>query len=62
MNVLFYVNKYVPAIAFCGIFFPTSNCQCSLFSKKNPIIRILCISEWLAAPFNPDKWSSTVIS
>jgi len=26
----------------------TSNCQCSLFKKKNPIIRISCISGWLA--------------
>jgi len=39
----------------------TSNCQCSLFSKKNPIIRIFCISEWLATTINPDKWSSTVM-
>jgi len=41
-------------------FFFTSNCQCSLFSKKNPIIRIFCISGWLAVPINPDKWSSVV--
>ena len=26
----------------------TSNCQCSLFSKINPIIWILCKSGWLA--------------
>jgi hypothetical protein len=39
----------------------TSNCQGSLFSKKNPIIRIFCISGWLAVPINPDKWSSTVL-
>ena len=38
----------------------TSNCQCSLFSKKNPSIRIFCISRWLAIPFNPDKRSSAV--
>jgi hypothetical protein len=37
-----------------------SNCQCSLLSKKNPIIRIFCISGLLAVPINPDKWSSTV--
>jgi hypothetical protein len=37
-----------------------SNCQCSQFSKKHPIIRIFCISEWLAVPVNPDKWSSAV--
>jgi hypothetical protein len=40
---------------------PTSNCQCSLFSKKNPIIRNFCISGWIAVPINPDKWSSTVL-
>jgi hypothetical protein len=38
----------------------TSNCQCNLFSKKNPIIRIFCISGWLAVPIKPDKWSLTV--
>jgi hypothetical protein len=38
----------------------TSNCQYSLFSKKNPFIQIFCISGCLAAPFNPNKWSSTV--
>ena len=37
-------------------FFPTSNSQFNLFAKKNPNIRIFCISGWLAAPFNPDKW------
>jgi hypothetical protein len=26
----------------------TSNCRCSLFWKKNPTIRIFCISGWLA--------------
>jgi hypothetical protein len=36
------------------------NCQFSLFSKKNPIIRIFCVSEWLVVTNNPDKWSSTV--
>ena len=40
----------------------TSNCQCSLFSNKNPIIRIFCMSGWLAVPINPDKRSSTVLS
>ena len=39
----------------------TSNCKSSLFSKKNPIIRIFCISGWLAVPINPDKWSSTAV-
>jgi hypothetical protein len=38
----------------------TSNCQCSIFSKKNPIIRILYISGWFTVPINHDKWSSTV--
>jgi len=33
------------------------NCQCSPFSKKNPIIRNFCISEWLAVPIIPDYWS-----
>ena len=40
----------------------TSNCQFSLFSKKNQIIRILCISGWLAVPINLDTWSSTVLT
>jgi hypothetical protein len=38
----------------------TSNCQCSLFSQKNPIIRIFCISGCFAVPINPDKCSYTV--
>ena len=42
--------------------FSIAYCQCSLFSKKNPIIRILCISGWLAVPINPDKCSSTVLT
>jgi hypothetical protein len=36
-----------------------SNCQFSLFSKKNPVIRMFCIAGWLAVPVIPDKWSST---
>ena len=40
----------------------TSNCQCSLFSEKNPIIRIFCISGRLAVPTNRNKWTSTVLS
>jgi len=32
-----------------------------LFSKKNPIIWIFCISVWLAVPINLDKRSSTVL-
>jgi len=39
----------------------TGNCRCCLFSKKNPIIRIFCISGWVAVPINPDKWSSAVL-
>ena len=38
----------------------TSSCQCSLLSKKNPIIQIFCVSGWLSVPINPDKRSSTV--
>ena len=37
----------------------TSTCQCSIFSKKNPIIRIFCISGWLVL-INPDKRLYTV--
>jgi hypothetical protein len=32
----------------------TSNCQYSLFSKKNPVIRIFYIFRRLAVPINPD--------
>ena len=38
----------------------TSKIKCSLFSKKNPIIRILYTSGWLAIPINRCKWRSTV--
>jgi len=38
----------------------TSNCQCSLFSKKNPINRIFCISGCLAVPVNHGKCRYTV--
>ena len=38
----------------------TSNCQCSLFSKRNPIMLIFCIFGWLPVPINPDKLSSAV--
>jgi hypothetical protein len=31
------------------------------FSKKNTMIRIFCISGWLAVPIIPDKWSSAVL-
>ena len=39
----------------------TSNCQCSLFPEKNPIIWIFWISGLLAIPINLDKWISTVV-
>jgi len=42
--------------------FPIYSCQRSLFSKKNPIIRIFCVSGWLVVPINPDKWSSTAFT
>jgi len=38
----------------------TSNCQYSLFSRNNPIIRIFYLSGWLSVPISPDQWSSTV--
>ena len=38
----------------------TPNCQCRLFSNKNTVIRIFCISGLFAVTVNPDKWSSTV--
>ena len=38
----------------------TAICQCSLCSKKNPIIRIFCIAGCLSVPLNPVKWSSAV--
>jgi hypothetical protein len=38
----------------------TSNCHCSLFAKKNPVIQIFFISRWLTIPVIPDKWSGTV--
>jgi hypothetical protein len=30
------------------------------FQRKNPHIRIFCISGWLAVAINPYKWSSIV--
>jgi len=38
----------------------TSSYQFSLLSKKNPIIRIFCISGWIGVPINPDKCRPTV--
>ena len=49
-----------PKTTVCKFFSPISNCQCRLFPKKNPTIRIFCISGWLVVPINPDNCSSTV--
>jgi hypothetical protein len=38
----------------------TSYSQYSLLSNIYPVIRIFCISSWLAASINPDKWISTL--
>ena len=56
------VSKYVAKNSPLKRLLSTSNCQCSLFSKKNPIIRIFCISGCVAVTINPGKWSSTVQS
>jgi hypothetical protein len=56
------VSKYVAKNSPLKRLLSTSNCQCSLFSKKNPIIRIFCISGCVAVTINPGKWSSTVLS
>ena len=37
-----------------------SNCQCSVFSKKNPVIRIFCISGCLATPIKTEQQPSTI--
>jgi len=47
-------------MAVCRILFSTSDYQFELFSEKNPIIRIFCITGWFAVPSNPSKWSATV--
>jgi hypothetical protein len=39
-----------PKTAGCRNLFSTSNCQCRLFSKKIPIIRIFRITGELAVP------------
>jgi hypothetical protein len=38
----------------------TSDCHCSLLSKKNKFFRIFCITGCLAVPINPDKWGYTI--
>jgi hypothetical protein len=60
MYMCIYIYIYVAWNSHLWKFFPTSDYQCSLFSKKNPVIRIFCISGWLLVPINPDKWSSAV--
>jgi len=32
------------------------------FSKKIPIIRVICVSGWLYVQINPDKWTSAVLT
>jgi hypothetical protein len=54
-------SKYLHAGTRCISNSRTSNCQSSQFPKKNPIIRIFCVSRCLAVPLNPDKWNSTVL-
>ena len=39
----------------------TSYCQCSLFSKKNPLIQIFCMSGLLAIKFNLYQLISAVL-
>jgi hypothetical protein len=57
-----YVNKYVANKQAFVQFFSTLNCQCILFAKKNPIIRIFCIPGRPAVPINPDNWSYTILN
>ena len=49
-----------PETAVCINPFRTSNRQCFLFSDRNPIILIFCISGWLVVPINPDKRRSAL--
>ena len=56
------VRKVYTQVHNININIPTSNCQCTIISKKIPITRIFCLTECFAVPINPDKWSSTVIS
>ena len=60
LMVYSYVNKYISYNSRLQNFFSTSNCQCRLFWKKNPIIRIFCISGRLVVPIITDNWSSGV--
>jgi len=47
-------SKSLDAGTCCKCSSQTSSCQCSLFSKESPVVRIFCISGWLAIPFIPD--------
>jgi len=38
-----------------------SHCQCTIFSKKNLVIRIFCLSGWLVVPIHPDNRNSPVL-
>ena len=53
--------KGIDSGTYCNYNTQTLNCQCSLFSKKSPIIQIFCISGWFAIPINPYKWSYTIL-
>jgi hypothetical protein len=48
-----YGNMWPKKADFTNLF-SNSNCQCSLFSMKSPIIRIFCISGLLSVPVDPD--------
>jgi len=50
-----------PNIVVCRKSVSTDKCQCSLFPKKNPIIRICCLPGLFATPIIPDNWSSTAL-
>jgi len=58
-----YIKKIMHSYFICTqinmqkFFFSTSNCPCSLFSMKNPITRIFCISGCFAVPINPNNCS-----
>ena len=56
-----YVNKYIAYNSrLHKLFFPLQTANVDYFQRKNPIIRIFCISGRLAVPIIPDNWSSAV--
>ena len=55
-----YLNKCGLTQQFVEFYFPIQTANVEYFQKKNPIIRIICICEWLVVPINRDKWSSSV--